>query len=118
MSNVTYSNFEIQPYLKSNSGLTEQQKRLVTNIRTRMFKVRQHFKNQFEDHMCQLCNAVNEDQFHLFNCEKIINNCEELANNIVIEYEDLFETGNKLLEAVKLLKQIVKPREQLMSENL
>ena len=53
MAEVTYKKLEIQPYLNSDSGLTDQQKQLVTNLKTQMFKVRQNLKNQ--NQLCQLC---------------------------------------------------------------
>ena len=44
-----------------------------------------------------------EDQFHLFNCQNILNNCEALAENIEIEYEDIFSTTPKKQENVAKL---------------
>ena len=102
MSENQYKKLETQSYLKSDSGLTDKQKQLLTNFRTRMYKVRNNYKNLYENQLCQLCKSENEDQIHLFNCDKIIRNCEELANNVEIEYEDVFGSKEKMLEAVKL----------------
>ena len=116
MSENQYDKLETQSYLKSDSGLTDKQKQLLTIFCTRMYKVRNKYKNLNENKLCQLCKSENEDQIHLFNCDKLLRNCEELANNVEIEYEDLFGSKEKMLEAVKLLEKIVETREKLIEE--
>ena len=86
MSGTDYEKLEIQSYLKSDSGLNIDMKQLLVNFRTRMYQVRQNYKKQYEDTLCQLCKTEREDQQHLFMCPEIIKECEELANNVEIEY--------------------------------
>ena len=54
-----------------------------------------------------------EDQIHLFRCPKILDNCEELANNVDIEFEDIFGSLPKQNKAVKMLMQIWDTGEEL-----
>ena len=79
-----------------------------------MYQVRQNFRNQYEDTLCQLCQTEREDQQHLFMCPVIIEECEDLANNVEIEYEDIFGPKAKQLSAVQLLAKIVETRERLI----
>ena len=79
-----------------------------------MYQVKQNFKNQYENTLCQLCKTEREDQQHLFMCPEIMKECEELANNVNIEYEDIFGTRAKQIDAVQLLAKIVETRERLI----
>ena len=116
MLNTDYEKLKIQSYLKSDSGLTTDEKKLLMKFRTRMASVKDNFKNQYEDQLCQLCKSVNEDQIHLFSCQKILDRCDDLANNVDIEYEDIFASKSKQVKAVKLLSKIWETREQLLKE--
>ena len=80
-----------------------------------MTKVRNNFKNMYETHLCQLCTAEEDDQSHLFRCEFLLNNCKEPAENV--EYEDIFSTTKKQVEAAKLLIKIWDIREQHLTSN-
>ena len=42
MESVVYSKVEVQPYLRSNSGLTSDEKQLLINLRTRMTTMRKN----------------------------------------------------------------------------
>jgi hypothetical protein len=95
MADVEYQKLEIQSFLKSDSGLNNEEKQLLVKLQTRMIRVKQNFKNQHENHLCQLCKTENEDQMHLFMCEKILQNGPELANNVEVEYEDIFGPKTK-----------------------
>ena len=55
-----------------------------------------------------------EDQIHLFRCPKILDSCEELANNLEIEFEDIFGSLSKQAKAVKMLMKIWDTREKLI----
>ena len=81
-----------------------------------MTKVRNNFKNMYETHLCQLCTAEEDDQSHLFRCEFLLNNCKELAKNISVEYEDIFSTTKKQVEAAKLLITIWESREKFLNQ--
>ena len=65
--------------------------------------------------MCKLQN-VEENQYHLLQCEVLISNCENLAKNITIEYEDIFENISKQVPAAKLLHEVLEIRKQLIDQ--
>ena len=117
MSNIIYGDeLKIQKYLKSDSKFTNDDKSLLFKMRTRMTEVKNNFKNKFVNLQCFLCKSEIDDQSHLFYCQKIIENCHELAENIDIEYEDIFSEKSKQLKAIKLIAKIWKVREKLISE--
>ena len=74
-----------------------------------------NYKNQYDDHNCQLCNFDEKDQSHIFNCETIIDKCEALANNVEVEYEDLFANEQKQIKAIKLLFKMWETRKTLLT---
>ena len=118
MSNIEYvGDLQIQAYLKSNSNLTNDEKSLLFKFRTRMAEFKNNFRNKYENLQCRLCKSEIEDQPHLFYCQILINNCEELAENSDIEFEDIFSTNLKQQQkAIKLIAKIWKVREKLESK--
>ena len=117
MSNIIYDDkLKGQSYLKSDSDLTNDEKQLLFKLRTRMAEFRNNFRNKFENIQCKLCKREIDEQQHMFYCEVLINNCETLAENIKIEYEDIFSTKLKQYKAIKLISKIWKVRENLMIE--
>ena len=50
-------------------------------------------------------------------CPEIIKECEDLANNVEIEYEDIFGTRAKQMNAVQLLAKIVETKERLIDKS-
>ena len=117
MQDTKYNKLEVQDYLKSDSGLSDARKQLLVKLRTRMYGVKVNFKNHYENHQCRLCKAEMEDQPHLFMCQKLIENCESLAENTQVEYEDIFGTTNKQLKAMALFEKIHETRDKLIYEN-
>ena len=83
-----------------------------------MASVRKYYSNQYEDKRCQLCLMEDEDQIHLFRCPKILDSCKELANNLEIEFEDIFGSLSKQAKAVKMLMKIWDTREELILHNM
>ena len=79
-----------------------------------MASVRKNYSNQYEDKRCQLSIMVDEDQIHLCRCPKILDSCEELGNNLEIEFEDIFGSLSKQAKAVKMLMKIWDTREKLI----
>ena len=49
-------------------------------------------------------------------CEELIKHCEELANNTVIEYEDIFDNIEVQVPAAKLLTNVWEKRTVLMDQ--
>ena len=62
MSENQYNKLETQTYLKSDSGLTDKQKQLLTNIHYKMFKLRHNYKKLYDNQFCELCKSNNEEQ--------------------------------------------------------
>ena len=90
MQDTKYSKLEVQGYLKSDSGLSDNRKQLLVKLRTRMYGVKANFRNHYGNQQCRLCKTEIEDQPHLFMCQKIIENCDSLAENTQVEYEHIF----------------------------
>ena len=113
MKDNEYVKFKVQRYLNSESKLTNPEKFLLFKFRTRMVEVRKNFRNKYDNLFCQLCKVEEEDQYHLFNSQNILDNCDALAENIEIEYEDIFSTTPKKQEKVaKLLIKMWDTREK------
>ena len=73
-----------------------------------------NYRNRHQNLQCELCQSGEDDsQLHLLNCQKLIENCETLANNIEVEYEDIFEDIESQAKAVRLLTEILEVRTQL-----
>ena len=118
MNGVEYEKIEVQKYIKSNSSLKNEEKYILFKFRTRMAEVKNNFKNKYTNKLCPLCKLEEEDQYHLFNCRMLLDNCQELAENISVEYEDIFSTSLKKQEAAaKLLSKMWGTREKLI-ENI
>ena len=82
-----------------------------------MTNVKVNFSKMYEDVICDLCkqNLIQNDS-HLFECETIIDNCPELANDIETEYEDLFNSIQSQKKAVKLFMAIFKTKQGIEDE--
>ena len=79
-----------------------------------MIDVKINYRNRYLDLTCQLgCNSE-ESQSHLFECEVLINKCEDLANNVKVEYEDIFGDRTSQIDAIKLLTKMWNTREQIL----
>ena len=118
MNELNYSCFAKQDYLKSNNGLSYDEKCTLFKFRVREIDVRTNYRNKYNNiTKCQLCESEEEEtQIHLFNCKKLQDNCEALANNINIEYEDIFNDILKQVAAAKLLFKIMETRTKLIED--
>ena len=66
----------------------------------------------YTDLTCTFCNSKEDDnQFHLLQCEYFIKKSKNLADNIDVEYEDIYDSLEKQIPAAKLLHEIIKMRE-------
>ena len=114
MDELNYSELKIQNYLKSSNGLTHDEKCTLFKFRVREIDVKTNYRNRHQNLQCELCQSGEDDsQLHLLNCQKLIENCETLANNIEVEYEDIFEDIESQAKAVRLLTEILEVRTQL-----
>ena len=81
VSHIEYSKLELQPYLRS-SQLSNKKKELLLLLRLRITKTKINYRAMYADLSCNLCY---EDIPHLLDCVRIIQECEELANNTTVE---------------------------------
>ena len=89
---------------------------LLFKVRTRMFNVRNNFRNNYRelDILCPLCKSTNDTQEHLFECGVIQ---QKLTVNHPCIYEDVFsDETDTLWNVAKTLKEIVTIRENLIAE--
>ena len=112
--NLNYNNLECQSYLKSDSKLKNEEKQLLFKFRTRMSNLKINFRNGYTDLTCKLGCNEDESQQHLFNCEILLRKCEDLANNIKVEYEDIFGNMSQQRKAIKLIMKIWTIREKII----
>ena len=114
LKDIIYTKFKLQNYLKSNNNLTYEQKSTLFKFRVREIEVKNNYKNKYPNQKCNLCTSNEDDtQYHLLQCEYLIRNCAKLANNVTIEYEDIFEDSDKQLNAAKLLHEVWEKRTEL-----
>ena len=86
---------------------------LLFKFRTRMFNVRNNFRNNYreENFLCPVCREVQDTQQHLFDCEPIQLEIDDHDS----KYEDIFSNNIEILLKVSLvLKKIVMIREKLL----
>ena len=115
VEHINFDKLELQKYLKSNSTLDNEEKYFLFKLRTRMTQMKMNYKNNFNVLKCRLGCTDDEEQKHLFECDVLINNCENLENNMTVEYEDIFSTEiSKQVKAIKLLSQIWGIRQKLI----
>ena len=68
-----------------------------------MTKTRANYKSMYSDISCNICGTgVTQNDTHLLDCAKIIENCETLSNNHRVEYEDIFGDEEQQINAVRL----------------
>ena len=111
---LKYRKLETQNYFKSNNSLTDSEKITLFKLRVREVEIKCNYKNKFTDLKCTFCNSQEDDnQYHLLQCDYLIKNCRNLADNVTIEYEDIFDKLEKQIPAAKLLHEVLKIRAKL-----
>ena len=111
-----YTNLNGMEYFKD-SRFTSDCVNILFQFRTRMFDVKNNFRNNYKQSnlSCPLCEMEVDTQEHLFECQQIRELLPCNINNQRIVYENIFSNDcDILLEVAKLLKRIVKIREDLM----
>ena len=68
---LRYTNLSLQPYLSTESRLSNNEKRALFRWRTHMIKVKQNYG--VKDAMCPLCKKESDSQYHLLTCPELIN---------------------------------------------
>ena len=87
---------------------------LIFKLRTRMFDVRNNFRNNYirSNTLCPLCCSAEDSQEHLMECHFITNNYNNNKNCI---YDDIFSDDNdKLYNIAILMKEAIEIRNTLI----
>ena len=107
VNNEAYENLEGMVYFED-TRFTPDLSNLLFKFRTRMFNVRNNFRNQYRTNLlCPLCNENEDSQEHLLKC-KIIT--KELGS-VQCQYEDIFSKDPEcLLKIAEVLKKAIKVR--------
>ena len=104
-----YVDLKGMPYFEDNRFSPDLANLLFT-FRTRMFKVRNNFRNNYLEKgtMCPMCQKTEDSQEHLFNCEPL----RLIVGEHDCIYEDIFSNCvDTLFKVTTVLKQIVAARE-------
>ena len=104
MSTIKFNSIRCQKYL-TDRRLNPSESKLIFQLRTRMFPVKENFKNkvqqQGKNFNCEMCKINRDDQKHLLQCPILKNLVPELKNTTVT-YEDIFGDIDKLFVKGKL----------------
>ena len=73
----------------------------------------------FVDMKCRLCGETNEEesQQHQLDCVRLLNNCQELYNDSITNYEDIYGDENKQARRTKLFEKVLLVREKIFSND-
>ena len=105
MSKLHYEKLEMQSYLKDNN-LSQRKKLLLFKFRCRMIKVGQNFGRHDK---CPACLCHEDDQQHLFQCDKLDDYCD-------FDYEDIFSNNEeKYHNAINKGDTIIRKRETILA---
>ena len=103
-----YHNMEGQTYFHD-PRFTDSDSKLLFKFRTRMYDVRNNFRNKYASTACPLCAADVDSQKHLIECAVI-----KTYYSTTMKYEDIFsDDDNILLHAALELGKITKIRNEL-----
>ena len=107
--------FFIFKYLESKFSTKEKQ--FLFKLRTRMTNVKMNFKLQYQNLLCDLCEKdLPQSDYHLLGCENMINECSQLKNNNISEYEDIFGTVSEQLAITHLFIKVFETKDKLESK--
>ena len=96
---------QMQRYLTTHSPTT-QEKQILFSLRTRTFKCKANYKNQFNSLQCDFCNHV-DNQEHLLECSIV----QDLDISQV-KYDYIHGTLSQQIKIAKVMKLIFEKREQ------
>ena len=84
-----------------------------------MINVKENFKSMYQNQnlLCKLCQNENETQYHLLECEKLIEMCSELYNDEIVNSNDIFGDLPKQIRAAKLYEKVLEVRENLIQKS-
>ena len=111
-SNIVYSKFEMQAYLKLRS-LTNDEKSLLFKLRTNMTQVKENFNSMYQNTNCDICQSdIPQSDSHLLDCTKMIEICTSLYEDNETEYLDIFGDTGLQVKATKLFSDIFEAKEK------
>ena len=111
---LKYTKLETQNYIKKKIFSTKEITTLF-KLRTRMVQVKMNFKNFYDNTLCDLCYDEEDSQEHMLNCEKLIEHCDELYNDYIVNYEDIYSSDpHVLLRVTKLFMKVIESKENLI----
>ena len=113
---ISYEQLEMQNYLKADSDLNLEEKKMTFKIRTEMTDLKMNMKNKHDKYTCVACEVkdeiTNETQEHVYICKNI--NKEDMAK---CEFKEIF-SNKRCTEntkyVVKRFQRILKCREQIV----
>ena len=109
---IRYDNFQVQPYLRSESKLSSEESCKILKCRIRDLDVRDNFPNAYADRSCPFpqCESP-ESQLHLSTCQ-YYSDSSVIPNGL--KYEDLFESDiEKQFQVMSILMKRVSIRNKL-----
>ena len=113
---INHKNLEIQLYL-TDTKFTNEEKEFLFKLRTSMNDVKTNFSSLYISDECDLCGSnIPQTTEHLLYCQKILDNCPELFNDVHTEYEHIFGDNDQQLKAVKLYHKVHKVKSDIEDE--
>ena len=106
----------IQKYLKCDE-LSNSQKSLLHQLRFRLIHVRANYRHMYDNDIKCLWCLEDETTEHLLSCAKLIDKCNALYKDNVVQFQDIFSDELvKQVRVTKLYEQVLQAREELMKE--
>ena len=92
-SEIEYTNFKTQSYLKPGFGISVELMRKIYHIRCREIFVKSNYPAAFSDKKCPAPHLEIDQQIHVFYCSFFMKQNEIISPNL--KYEDIFENNVK-----------------------
>ena len=109
VNHIMYTDLKGSVYFYDHRFTSEKAK-LVFKFRTRMFGVRNNFRNKYSCTLCPLCGLEEDSQQHMFDCKIVLN-----YHTPTTHHDDMYSNdAESLLAVVEDLEKLVKIREELM----
>ena len=121
VKNIKYKNFNLQKYITSKL-FSNYEVELLNKLRSRNLNIKSNFKKGNEqDNILNLqCSIKNcfeiEDQEHILYCKPVINSINKQQREQIekIDYEYIFSSTKKQLEAIKVFILLLDKRDEML----
>ena len=104
MEKIEFNKIGCKTYL-NHSRISPSEAKLLFKLRTRMYPVKENFKNKMKKYgqnlHCEICKTEEDTQKRILQCHVLKTVIPELKTTKV-KYEDIFGNINKMVKAVKL----------------